>query len=303
MPLVSKLFTDPKDPKLEACLVSDAAHITPGSRGEHVRKIQIALNRLNEGPEQEAFLAMDGVYGPKTAAAVQAYKDERDITQPWQETADDIVGKRTIQSLDDEMDILENEVDKASQYICFDHAGEEHDHSQCPPWRGGGEYQLDKSGRMTISHAATPINPTRRGRMIQIGGQGESKYQGFEDSIPNPACDVDMPKGDVSGRLLTSDLAAGTVSDIAFRSAPLDPWMKTEIKRICMVGARLIFAGDLYKPDTGEMSDTVEFIKTIATVIEYGTADNPFLGGKKQRQYIVALINTVNHKLPRCTKR
>jgi peptidoglycan hydrolase-like protein with peptidoglycan-binding domain len=299
MPLVSKLFTVPRDPKLDACLVSDAAHITPSSRGEHVRKIQIALNRLNEGPGQQTFLVMDGIYGPKTAAAVQAYKDERDITQPWQDTADDIVGKRTIKSLDDEMDILENEVDKASQYICLYQVGEPHDHSRCPPWRGGSEYQPDG----TISHAATPINPTRRGRMLQIGGQGESMYQGFEDCVPDPACDSSMPKGDVNGRLLTSRVPSGTVSDIAFRSAPLDKWMQTEIKRICMLGARLTFAGDSYNADLGQMSDTIEFIKTIATIIEYGTADDEFLGSKKQRQYVVAVVHTVDHKLPICGRR
>ena len=42
--LRSKLFTDPPDLRLNACLVRDDAHITPGSRGDHVKRIQIALN-------------------------------------------------------------------------------------------------------------------------------------------------------------------------------------------------------------------------------------------------------------------
>jgi hypothetical protein len=70
-----------------------------------------------------------------------------------------------------------------------------------------------------------------------------------------------------------------------------------------MLGARLTFAGDAYNPDLAAMTNTVEFIKTIATVIEYGTADDDFLGGKKQRQYIVAVIHTVDYKLPVCNKR
>jgi peptidoglycan hydrolase-like protein with peptidoglycan-binding domain len=68
MALQSKLFTIPRDTKLEACFDSDPAHITPGSRGEHVMNIQIALNQLSN-----VFLKIDGVYGPKTAAAVKAY--------------------------------------------------------------------------------------------------------------------------------------------------------------------------------------------------------------------------------------
>jgi hypothetical protein len=98
MPLQSKLLRG--DPKLQACLVSDPAHVTPGSRGDHVGRIQIALNQLSG-----AALHVDGVYGQKTAQAVMDYKNDpsRRILQPFQKTADNIVGKRTIASLDDEM--------------------------------------------------------------------------------------------------------------------------------------------------------------------------------------------------------
>src|SRR5262245_8605611 len=94
MPLECELFTSPtRDLKLEACLVSDPAHITPGARGDHVKKIQLALNRLSAGPGRENFnLEIDGEYGSKTAAAVKAYKNapSRRILQPWQKSADDI---------------------------------------------------------------------------------------------------------------------------------------------------------------------------------------------------------------------
>ena len=119
--LVCKLFTEPQEvPELERCLVSDPDHITQGSQGDHVTKIQIALNRLSKGPGRENFnLKEDGIYGPKTAAAVKAYKNapQRRILQSFQTTADDIVGKRTIKSLDDEMDILENELPVADRFV------------------------------------------------------------------------------------------------------------------------------------------------------------------------------------------
>ncbi|MEA2915928.1 MAG: hypothetical protein QOJ15_8009 [Bradyrhizobium sp.] len=98
MPLKSKLLSG--DPQLEACLVSDPAHITPGSRGDHVARIQLALNQLDD-----AELAFDGIYGLATAQAVTDYKNDpsRRILQSSQKTADNIVGKRTIASLDSEM--------------------------------------------------------------------------------------------------------------------------------------------------------------------------------------------------------
>ncbi len=114
MGLKSLLFTSPvPDPRLEACLVDDAAHIAPGAHGDPVAKIQIALNQLSAGPDRENFnLEVDGSYGAATAAAVKVYKDapSRRILGPEQLSADNIVGKRTIKSLDDELDVLENEL-------------------------------------------------------------------------------------------------------------------------------------------------------------------------------------------------
>jgi hypothetical protein len=97
MVLQSQLFRG--DPKLEAAAVSDPAHIVPGATGDHVRKIQLALIRLDG-----ATIAPDGVYGPATAAAVLAYKQKRNIiNRSYQTKADNIVGKMTMAALDKEM--------------------------------------------------------------------------------------------------------------------------------------------------------------------------------------------------------
>jgi hypothetical protein len=97
MPLKSTLFSG--DAKLEAAAVSDPDHIVPGSVGEHVRKIQLALILLDG-----AKIAADSMYGPATAAAVLSYKRKRNIVnRSYQTTADNVVGKMTMASLDSEM--------------------------------------------------------------------------------------------------------------------------------------------------------------------------------------------------------
>ena len=97
MGLQSRLFRG--DPKLEAAAVSVSAHVTPGATGDHVVKIQFVLMRLDGAP-----LIQDGVYGPKTAAAVLAYKQKRNIVnRSYQSQADNIVGIMTMASLDSEM--------------------------------------------------------------------------------------------------------------------------------------------------------------------------------------------------------
>lgn len=105
MPLRSRLFAD--NAKLQACLVSDAAHVTPGARGDHVSLIQSALVRLralepNDAAEEAGF------YGPKTTAAVLAYKRAFNIiNRAYQTQADNIVGKMTIASLDEAIRVLD----------------------------------------------------------------------------------------------------------------------------------------------------------------------------------------------------
>lgn len=105
MALQSQLFGG--DSKLENAAVSDPAHIVQGARGDHVRKIQQALLQLDQ-----VNLALDGVFGPATAAAVAAFKKKRNILNS-QGKIDNIVGKKTTTALDDEMHKLELASEKA----------------------------------------------------------------------------------------------------------------------------------------------------------------------------------------------
>ena len=101
MPLKSNLFKG--DAKLNACLVNDAAHLTEGTTGDHVGKVQVALADL-DGLDIEASELLTKRYGPSTAAAVLKYKQKRTIiNRSYQSREDAIVGKMTIASLDDEM--------------------------------------------------------------------------------------------------------------------------------------------------------------------------------------------------------
>jgi peptidoglycan hydrolase-like protein with peptidoglycan-binding domain len=101
MPLISRIFRN--DRKLEACLISDPAHLTQGATGEHVGKLQTALTIL-DGAKIEGKEIAAAVYGPSTAAAVLAYKKKRRIINlTYQTQADNIVGKMTIAALDREM--------------------------------------------------------------------------------------------------------------------------------------------------------------------------------------------------------
>jgi peptidoglycan hydrolase-like protein with peptidoglycan-binding domain len=101
MPLRSRLFKN--DPALEACAVSDPAHVKLGAVGDHVAKIQAVLEdadglQIDPG-EREAKR-----YGPSTAAAVLAYKKKRSIiNRAYQSQPDDIVGKMTVAAMDEEL--------------------------------------------------------------------------------------------------------------------------------------------------------------------------------------------------------
>ena len=66
-------------PRLDACLIDDAAHITlrtPPEKGEHVSLIQAALFLLMPNVNLEDELGTEE-YGPLTAAAVFRFKDTR----------------------------------------------------------------------------------------------------------------------------------------------------------------------------------------------------------------------------------
>lgn len=106
MPLRSQLFSGSKE--LQACLTSNVAHVVPGARGEHVALIQSALVRFR-------FLSTDDArsearfYGPRTTAAVLAYKRElKIINRNYQSSADNIVGRMTIASLDHGIFVLDD---------------------------------------------------------------------------------------------------------------------------------------------------------------------------------------------------
>ncbi len=102
MALKSLLFRD--DPLLEAAATLNSSHIKQGSTGDHVKKIQSALIQLDN-----AKIKSDGIFGKDTAASVLAYKKKRNIiNRSYQTTADDIVGKMTMDSLDREIAELES---------------------------------------------------------------------------------------------------------------------------------------------------------------------------------------------------
>ena len=105
MPLRSRLFAG--DRRLEACLVDDKAHLTQGTRGPFVSKVHTALF-LVDGLNVDAAELNAQLYGRSTAAAVLAYKRKRNIVnRAYQRTEDDIVGKMTVASLDDEVALRE----------------------------------------------------------------------------------------------------------------------------------------------------------------------------------------------------
>lgn len=105
IPLQSKLFSANK--RLQDCLTTDSAHVTPGSRGQHVSLIQYAVLSLESG-EISGSEIQTQTYGPTTARTVLAYKTRRKIiNQTYQQSADNVVGKMTIARLDFDMVLAE----------------------------------------------------------------------------------------------------------------------------------------------------------------------------------------------------
>lgn len=116
MPLRSRWFTEVSQEtkrRLNACLALDAAHIKYGDVGDHVNLIQTAISLLTGAaiPKEELdYRGLGqgiGYYGTKTVAAVIAYKAGKKPpilnTALKQRKPDGIVGRRTLQSLDDDM--------------------------------------------------------------------------------------------------------------------------------------------------------------------------------------------------------
>jgi hypothetical protein len=77
MPLRSQMLRD--DRALQACLVSNSAHVVPGSHGPHVARIQSALLLLDKSFSLPADELRTKHYGPRTAAAVLEFKRKRRI--------------------------------------------------------------------------------------------------------------------------------------------------------------------------------------------------------------------------------
>ena len=103
--LFSELFSGCRE--LEDCLVRDSAHLILGTKGYHVRLVQMALVRLGFGGIDGAEYQL-GVYGPTTADAVLRYKASRQIINfSYQTKPDNIAGKMTIARLDKETASLE----------------------------------------------------------------------------------------------------------------------------------------------------------------------------------------------------
>lgn len=101
MPLRSNLFRS--DSAFQNCLVLDSAHVMTGASGPHVARIQQALNIVNRAriADQEII---DSSFGSSTADEVLRYKTDRAIiNRSYQAKPDNVVGKMTIASLDEEM--------------------------------------------------------------------------------------------------------------------------------------------------------------------------------------------------------
>ncbi len=121
MPLRSQMLRD--DQALQACLVSDPAHVVPGSRGPHVAKIQAALLLLDRSASIPTAERRARRYGPGTAAAVLQFKRKRDIVnRSYQTAADDIVGRMTVARLDEELLALEQRPN-AARVVCLGTGG------------------------------------------------------------------------------------------------------------------------------------------------------------------------------------
>ncbi len=232
MPLKSKLFFG--DAKLDACLKSDPAHIVPGSQGQHVEKIQKALVTLGSG-----IISKDEItsqyYGASTINCVLKFKGPpRNILQWWQRTPDNIVGKRTIAKLDEEMLTFENRppqnLGPFSLYISLTEDGQPHDHVNCPitTW---------STIKSAVQHKFTPIYP-RGTRRINIGGEKETEYLMFKDYL------VRRVDGNYYGymRPFTETLPNAYATDICMRATLLTEDMKVEILRIAEPGCRFTYA-------------------------------------------------------------
>jgi hypothetical protein len=137
-----------------------------------------------------------------------------------------------------------------SRLISVDSLGSRHDHDRCPAEFGRLE---------TVSHIATPINPIGTGRKVNIGGEGETAYLGFDDFVT----ETQMFAGPLD-RPLTCALPNNCASDICLRSAPVTSFTEREICRIARDGCRLTIASN-----HETMIGVTQFMMSIGKMLEY----------------------------------
>jgi len=156
---------------LQACLLTDTAHVVPGATGRHVGLIQKVLLVL-EKADISAGELRSGVYGPTTTAAVLAYKRKRNIVnRAYQTTADNIVGKMTIAKMDDELRLLDLR-DVSGRVVC---TGGGH----APPPRSA----IVGAGQSGLVNGLTPFKPKKqRPARLRIIVQKTNRAKEFGDA-------------------------------------------------------------------------------------------------------------------------
>lgn len=179
-----------------------------------------------------------------------------------------------------------------NELVSRTHEGWPHDHSSCPLAKNiTGDPTHGPEGRIT--HIATPVNPRRIGRMISIGGMREVQYLGFEDFVPDPKKDPSMPPQWVHGRPFTTTIKDKSVSDICFRSVPIDKYMReVELPRICAVGCRLTYAANSWS----KFVHYLPYFRSLGPIIHHEIIYNsepPFQGWIRASH--VAVVNMLLH--------
>jgi peptidoglycan hydrolase-like protein with peptidoglycan-binding domain len=237
MPLRSELFLASRE--LQACLTSDAAHVAPGARGEPVALIQSALVRLGV-LDVDAARIEARTYGPRTAAAVLAYKRQFNIVnRAYQNSADNIVGKMTISSLDHGIAALDDRLGGPRL------AAQPGPHPQSPTPAAG----LVAPGRQASLASSFASTSTRVVSVTGSGGFGpplsdlpadiqavirrsnDAKRPGLELLVPY----LEKHEGPLSGTELTVRFAGGhsvrtdILKALHARMAPFDIWKNIKI--------------------------------------------------------------------------
>lgn len=180
------------------------------------------------------------------------------------------------------------------------HEGGAHAHLSCPLVKSLHPLDATTGPGGRITHVATPLNPQRFGRMICVGGAREVAYLGFEDVVPDPKKDSNMPAYWVHGRRLTTSLPDSSVSDICFRSTGIDHWMRTvEMPRICAVGCRLTYAAH----EWAKFVHYLPYFRSLGPIVHHeiiyrNSVDGPGASASFGQAWHVAVVHMVRHKRP-----